>query len=303
MRKLACVLVTASAAAVGFVSAAAAADMGVPVRRLAAVPYTWTGFYVGGNLGYGVDDDPTTLTTAAGPRVFIAPAGAPIYGAAPNFNLASRGWNGGLQAGYNWQFLPNWIVGFETDFQGSSLDHRSTCILPCGTQIALVPGILGALFPVTFSDDSLEHNLRWFGTVRGRFGYAVGPAMVYITGGLAYADIERNGNVAGSTTLLGIIPINSFGGGFNTSSVKTGGTIGAGVEAKLGGGFSVKAEYLFVDFGTINDTFSTVFTTSLIPGQAGTVAATRTFSTTVRENIFRIGVNYQFGSYPAVAYK
>jgi outer membrane immunogenic protein len=299
MRRVVRVLLAASAAAVAFTSIASAADLAARARPVAvAQPYLWNGFYIGGNIGYGISDDPSTITTTAGPSLLpIAALGSPLYGSPQNFNLASRGWNGGVQAGYNLQFSPNWVVGFETDFQGADQRDRQNCIVPCGTLVPInaTPGAL--IFPVNFSDDSVEHRLRWFGTVRGRFGYATGTALLYVTGGLAYANIERNASVAGTTLVGGTTIFNTFAGAYSSNSIRTGGTIGAGLEAQLGGGFSVKAEYLYLDFGNISDTFNTTFTTSVI-GQTG-VAATRTFSSDIREHVFRIGVNYQFGNYYA----
>src|SRR5205807_289029 len=80
------------------------------------------------------------------------------------------------------------------------------------------------------------------------------------------------------------------------SSTRTGWTIGAGAETKLGGGWSAKFEYLYVDLGTVTDTlpiainpvFGAAFNT-------GGVASTKT-SSHVTDNIVRVGVNYSFGA-------
>jgi outer membrane immunogenic protein len=295
MRRAVKVLLAASSAAVAFTSIASAADLQPRVRTVAPA-LGWNGYYFGGNIGYGITDDPTTLATAAGPAIppFIAPVGSPLYGSPQTFNLASRGWNGGVQAGYNLQFSPNWVVGIETDIQGADQRYRQNCIVPCGTLSPVNANPVALIFPVNFSDDSVEHRLRWFGTVRGRFGYAFGSALLYVTGGLAYAEIERSASVAGQTLFLGIpfLPVNTFAGAFSTNSIRTGGTVGAGLEAQLGGGFSVKAEYLYLDFGRITDTFSTVTVAGVPPG----VLATRTITSDIRDHVFRIGVNYQLGS-------
>jgi hypothetical protein len=55
-----------------------------------------------------------------------------------------------------------------------------------------------------------------------------------------------------------------------------------------------------MDFGNFTDTFTTRITAGVAAGLSG---ATRTDSADIREHVFRIGVNYQFGSYPLVAYK
>lgn len=59
--------------------------------------------------------------------------------------------------------------------------------------------------------------------------------------------------------------------------------------------WSIKGEYLYMDFGSVTDTFDTVFTGSAIPGQAGQVGETRTVTSDVREHVARIGLNYRFG--------
>jgi len=68
---------------------------------------------------------------------------------------------------------------------------------------------------VTFSENSVESRLDWFGTLRGRLGYVAGPVLFYATGGLAYGEVTTKSQVAGSTSLLQIInPFNTFGGSF-----------------------------------------------------------------------------------------
>jgi outer membrane immunogenic protein len=293
MRSIVRVLLAASAAVVAFTSVTSAADLAV--KGPVAAPYLWNGLYFGGNIGYGITDDSTTMTTTAGPAIpaIIAPQGTPLYGSPQTFNLASKGWNGGVQVGYNLQLAPNWVVGAETDFQGTDQRYRQTCIVPCGTLVPLNANPLALIIPVNFSDDSVEHRLRWFGTLRGRFGYTTGTALWYVTGGLAYAEIETNASVAGTTTFIGIAPINTFVGALSSSSVRTGTTVGAGVEASLGGGLSVKAEYLYMDFYRATDSFSTVINAG---AGAGQVAATRTITSDINEHVFRIGVNYKFGN-------
>ena len=88
-----------------------------------------------------------------------------------------QGGFGGGQIGYNFQNGPL-VYGLETDFQG---------------------GYLGA----TSSDLSSKESVDWFGTVRGRVGYAFGHALIYGTGGFAYGDVRQraidNGSVLGSS--------------------------------------------------------------------------------------------------------
>jgi len=277
---------------------AMAADMALKAPPLAPV-YSWSGFYVGANLGYGVGNDPTTETTVSGAAYPLLGAGAPLYAGSGQYAIDPSGWNGGFQAGYNLQVSPIWVLGIETDFQFAGMNGSANCILPCGTEI--VPnssiGILTG-FPVIFSNYSYSQKLDWFGTVRGRAGYAAGPALFYVTGGLAYGEVERAGSVSGITVnnlFGGGSTFNAFSGSFDNSSTNVGYTVGAGIEAKLWGQWSAKAEYLYIDLGSVSDTFNTMYTS----GTPSTgVAATRTVTSDVRENIFRVGLNYQFSAPP-----
>jgi len=115
-------------------------------------------------------------------------------------------------------------------------------------------------FPVTFSALSEEHKIDWFGTVRGRFGYPMGPVLFYATGGLAYGEVNRNGNVAGQTNFVLGGTVNNFAGSYSASSTRAGWTAGAGIEGMLSRNWSVKAEYLYMDLGNTTDTFSTFYT-------------------------------------------
>ncbi len=109
-------VLTAAAIGPGF-----AADM---VLKAAPRPFvaadSWTGFYVGGNVGYGWSASDATATFAANPpppgggHVDLAGAGAPV-----SFNMS--GAVGGFQLGYNWQLNQQWVVGLEADFDLSGI--------------------------------------------------------------------------------------------------------------------------------------------------------------------------------------
>ncbi len=92
-----------------------------------------------------------------------------------------------VRSAYNWQASPNWVFGIETDFQGSGQNDSHTF-----TQNFTVVGAGPGSATVTN-----EEKLEWFGTVRGRIGYAFWDhVMLYGTGGLAYGHV--------STTVTGL---------------------------------------------------------------------------------------------------
>jgi outer membrane immunogenic protein len=218
--------------------------------------------------------------------------GTPIY-SPQSFSLDPKGVIGGGQIGYNWQFAPTWFAGFEADIQGSGMRKQRDCLIPCGTGVLTQNTGFLTFFPVTFSALSEEHKIDWFGTVRGRFGYTMGPVLVYATGGLAYGEVNRNGNVAGQTNFVLGGTVNNFAGSYSASSTRAGWTAGAGIEGMLSRNWSVKAEYLYMDLANTTDTFSTFYTSGTpATGQAGV----RTVTSSFRENIFRIGLNYKWGS-------
>ena len=122
--------------------------------------FSWSGFYLGGNAGISAGNFNTSEQ----------PGG---YGINDAYNADSRGFSGGGQAGYNYQ-LPglNYVVGIEADFQGSTLK---------GTYDSFESGEGG------WQNAS---KVNWWGTVRGRFGYAVGNLLPFVTGGLAYGNVQ-----------------------------------------------------------------------------------------------------------------
>jgi outer membrane immunogenic protein len=284
---------------------ALAADLPAKVYTKAPPPvvapaYNWTGWYVGGNVGGAFGNTLASETAVSGAGFPTLGAGTVLYGGTNDYRMDPGGALGGLQAGYNWQTSTNIVLGVEADIQGADIQASRNCVNPCNTPLNTVPGngFLG-LFPVTFTADNYSQRIDWFGTVRGRAGYTYGPALFYVTGGLAYGEVERRGSVAGSTGSFFGATLNSFAGSYDVSSTKTGWTVGAGVEAKLAANWSVKLEYLYVDLGNNSDVFNTVYA----PGGnavAGSVAATRTDTSSNRENIVRVGLNYGFNG-PVVA--
>jgi outer membrane immunogenic protein len=287
-------------AALGAISPALAADL--PLKA----PYTkapvmvapvadWTGWYIGGNVGWGGNSSISgTESVVSGTAFPVIGAGTVLYGSPNSFKLDPSGVIGGAQAGYNWQVSPMAVLGIEADIQGADVKGSLNCVLSCGAPhiTAPTPGFLAG-FPVVFSNDAYSSKINWFGTVRGRVGYTNGPALFYLTGGLAYGEVERAGSVTGITQNgAGGSTRNTFTGAYDNKSTRTGWTVGLGGEAKIAStAWTIKGEYLYVDLGKNSDSFSTNF----ISGNPATgQAAFRTDTSTNRENIVRVGVNYHF---------
>ena len=142
----------------------------------------------------------------------------------------------GVTAGYNWQ-MNQVVFGIEGDLSWSGISGSG----PCGAGTRC----------------TVDNN--WLGTARGRLGWAAGQFMPYVTGGLAFGDVD--------------VRRTGFG---RADSTELGWTLGAGIEAALWGPVSAKIEYLYVDLGGPS-----------VPGPGGGSADFQT-------SIIRAGLNYRF---------
>jgi outer membrane immunogenic protein len=215
------------------ISPAIAADMPVKAPILKAPPpgFSWTGFYIGANVGYGWGDGDTSFTPL--------PTAAGFANLAPTtLSPKPAGFLGGGQVGFNWQTgMAVW--GLEADLDGSGITGsvtQSPIIQNNGTSF-------GAGSAVTASE-----NLKWFGTVRGRLGFT--PAdrwLVYATGGLAYAQVNYAAN-------SNFIPPGTQQYPANFTQTHTGWTAGGGVEWAFANNWSAKIEGLYYDLGNVSST-------------------------------------------------
>jgi outer membrane immunogenic protein len=187
---------------------------------------------------------------------------------------------GGGQIGYNWQ-TQNWVWGLEADIQGT--DEKGSRSATCPTGICSAPFGVTALFPGAAVPLALNQKIDWFGTVRGRAGVLVSPkVLLYATGGLAYGGVNSN-------ETIGAVPV-----GFSNTDTRVGYTVGAGIEGVIGGNWTAKLEYLWVDLGRTSGSFLTTF-----PALGGGFI-TSSYNSHVTDNVLRVGLNYKFGG-PVVA--
>ena len=195
MRKL--LLCSVAALAIASVTSARVALAADPIDYSAV---DWSGFYVGGHLGYGAAD------ISARPHEGETSDG--------NGDVTPDGIVGGMHAGYNWQ-MDSFVFGLEGDLSATGWSENSE-----------------------FSDNSsrtFEADVDLLASLRARIGLALDPALLYVTGGLAYTD----------GSFLAISPDGTAVSGDRSAF---GGVVGAGAEFMVRQNFSVRAEGLYYMF-------------------------------------------------------
>jgi outer membrane immunogenic protein len=127
-----------------------------------------------------------------------------------------------------------------------------------------------AMTPPPFNTTvTITETERWFGTARGRIGYVANNWLVYATGGAAWTKLNLlEGNATFSES---------------ENRVLSGGTVGGGVEWRFAPQWSAKAEYLYVAY---------------TPVQYFGIACCTLENRHLTDNIFRVGVDYAFATWP-----
>jgi outer membrane immunogenic protein len=269
-------ILLSSVALLGLTAGAMAADL--PSRRApapyVAVPvFTWTGFYVGINAGYGFSDNDRnglgTYTVVAGGTTPALPVGTVLTNGTTDSN--NDGFVGGGQIGYNYQ-VGNWVVGIEADIQYADLNNSRN-----GTVVVATPGIAGFVG----AQNANFGGIDWFGTVRGRIGYAWDRLLVYGTGGFAYGGTDSNLN-------------DGYANYRSTNDdVRTGYAVGGGLEYAFTPSITGKIEGLYVSLDRNRDN-------GFIGTLRGTPVYTTGFGRSSNESDFavvRAGLNYKFNTF------
>jgi outer membrane immunogenic protein len=199
------------------IDGAMAADMPVKAPPMMPEPVsTWTGFYVGGNAGYGWDTIKSSEVSGTG----AFPVGTVFS------TENGSGWLAGAQVGYNMQVAPNFVVGVEAEYSWADISGSETTV-------STVPRLLG------FTSTSTT-KLRDFALGTARIGYATPSYLLYLKGGVAYGESTGSG-----------IATNANGTLFETSnhfSSRTGAVVGVGAEWMFAPNWSARIEYDHIFF-------------------------------------------------------
>jgi len=227
--------------AILFAGTASAADLAPAAAEPSApvyLPFSWTGPYVGAQIGWLHSDGKWNIgLPGSPPDPFVGPV-----------SYSGDGVVGGIHAGYNWQW-GNFVVGPEADIEATSAKAQSA-------------------FGFTETAD-----LKWQGSVRLRAGYAFDRLLPYITGGVAFGDFDYT------------LDVRPFPGEATFSEVRTGATIGAGIEYAFSDKWSARLEYRYTDYGKASGTGFPIFIPAVQQRHE------------IHTDSVRFGISYRFGTY------
>ena len=266
------------------VSVASAADMAVKAPVVPPAPiFTWTGFYIGADVGWAGSRQ--TATTVGTPAGFGAPAivGAGIAGIGVlpmSHGLSDDSVMGSIHAGYNWQ-AGAWVLGLEGDV--SVIDRNASSSQPVLLSFAVPPQNAGPFLVSAHND--------WLATVRGRIGYAWDKLMLYGTGGAAFTRTSYNTAYTSVGVAPAIGPLVA-----NFSSDKVGFAVGGGAEWAVSPNWLLRAEYLYYRFDGAQSSMAVVAGSCV----AATGCAFVTNTGDLEFHTARVGLSYKFGG-PVVA--
>jgi outer membrane immunogenic protein len=238
---------------------AMAADMPLKAPLKAAPPVLdpWSGLYIGGNVGYSWGNWDNNAPNGN----FVANGTTTTFA-----NPDVKGWVAGGQIGFN-QLYGRWLLGLEADGQATG-QHAD--------QSGSFSNVLNGFTLTTTEANHWE--MPWFATLRGRLGVTVADSwLLYVTGGVAIGRFEYDQTTTATIARGGTVL--AVGSAFNQEGInRAGGVIGAGIEKAIDAHWRVKAEYLYLDFGSHTFLSGTGFDDNI----------------RLHDNIVRVGFNYRF---------
>jgi outer membrane immunogenic protein len=203
-----------------FAQMASAADMPVKAAPIAVPASSWTGFYLGANVGGAWTHTDGTWTPLPSPALFGANA---ITGA-----INSSGVAGGFHGGFNWQFAPRFVAGIEGDWTWTG--QKTSSFTQTWT-------FFGTSTPVAGSFTTMSDKLDWLASIRARLGFLVTPdLLVYATGGGAFGKVDYAANNFNGFTYATSVAF---------SKTQSGYVAGGGLEWKFAQHWALRGEYLF----------------------------------------------------------
>jgi outer membrane immunogenic protein len=249
---------TAIVALAGGAASAADMPMKAPPPRAVAACAQFGGFYIGGNAGGAYYEHNYNDRDGW--------AGAAANELPNTVRLDNSGFIGGVQGGYNWQWGCT-VFGIAADYSWTSINNNS--LNTDGQQGIALDSVV------------VNSRLRNVGTVRTRTGVVVDNLLLYVTGGFAWANVDR------SHTLTDFIGAAFVSETFSSSKQKWGWTLGFGTEWAAWGNWTINSEVLYARFKSDTAVFNGFL-------ESNPVVLQKLFDYSDNVWITRIGLNYRF---------
>ena len=289
-------LLLAGIAMIGVATATSATAADLPARPIykapppVVAPMTWDGWYGGLVAGYawsnrGATETDSDFDCISGCPGSISNRPRAVWDALPGdqkFN--AKGHMLGVTLGANAQW-GSWVGGIEGDLSYTKIEGSAsfTDLYQNGIQ-----------YPQTTVSST---GMDWFATLRARFGWLVTPnALLYVTGGGAAADVHASLNVNGTYSLFisgNNVPF-AWQSNATARTTKYGWVVGGGGEYKVSANWSVKAEYLYYDLGSIDVTNDMSTAVSAAATSSPNILLFKTNSYKLTGDILRVGANMKF---------
>lgn len=251
------ILATTVLVALMSAGAAQAADLSqkVVTKAPVAAPFTWSGFYIGAQAGYGWGQNDFSNSYD------------PLFPSTLSARDAQYSIDGGMlggQIGFNWQ-ISQYVIGVEADAAWANIEGDGSYFN------GIAPSCIQSNDPCTSKIDAL-------GTITARLGVAFDHVLLYAKGGAAWA---RSTHTAGYTDPN--FPLDNYHA--SVDETRWGWTIGAGIEYAFTNNWSAKVEYNYMDLGSGDVTFG--FTPNIVINPY-VASLDQTLS------VVKAGVNYRF---------
>jgi outer membrane immunogenic protein len=270
----------------GMLIAGGAMAAELPVKAPPAPPpvFNWNGWYIGINGGGAWGKTDTTLDVQNTRGAVFTPTQIAVLDALGTNSFNNNGWLIGGQVGYTFETAANFVFGLEfaadfTEFRGGSFSNT---------------GFLGVPTHVVTVNDGFSNNTGGLFTFLGRVGYDFGGAGGYYRGGggfgfipywtigAAATKVTHNFNFVDNTLLAGCACAVTVG-----SQLMGGAAVGGGIEWRFIDHWSLRGEWLYIDFGTTHGTLLAV-------NPAGTAVAAFDRGVSFKESIARGFLSYKF---------
>src|SRR5438093_5832838 len=311
-------LLLAGTALGGLALAGPALAADIPVKApppVVAPAFTWTGCYIGGNVGgaagqkewsnftgsffNGLFGGPSTVIVVVTTTANEVVLGFPALNRITSISDDTHGFLAGGQVGCDYQFAPKWVIGISGDGEWAHITGTDDVTFSTApfTGIVLTPpptflNVAGsAVVPGMFA--SAHTKTEWLAAVTARLGYVPWDRwLVYWKGGAAWAGDRYS--LSGNQCLEAFLPtscVKSNPFDFRASETRFGWTTGLGVEYAFWNGWSAVLEYDFYDFGTKHVTFTGGDLRDISLHHLGAGDA----DINQRINVVKFGINYRFG--------